>query len=63
MFLNIEYLGYQSVFGNVFSILSVAELGIGGIISFHLYREIVMDNKWEKGHVRLFGKSYKNSFG
>ena len=56
MFLDIEYLGYQSVFGNVFSILSVAELGIGGIISFHLYREIVTDNKSEIGKLMYLYK-------
>lgn len=56
MFLNIEYLGYQSVFGNIFSILSVAELGIGGIISFHLYREIVTDNKQEIGKLMYLYK-------
>lgn len=56
MFLDIEYLGYQSVFGNVFSILSVAELGIGGIISFHLYREIVTDNKQEIGKLMYLYK-------
>lgn len=56
MFLNIEYLGYQSVFGNIFSILSVAELGIGGIISFHLYHEIVTDNKREIGKLMYLYK-------
>lgn len=56
MFLNIEYLGYQSVFGNIFSILSVAELGIGGIISFHLYREIVTHNKQEIGKLMYLYK-------
>ena len=56
MFLDIEYLGYQSVFGNIFSILSVAELGIGGIISFHLYRELVTDNKREIGKLMYLYK-------
>ena len=56
MFLNIEYLGYQSVFGNIFSILSVAELGISGIISFHLYREIVTDNQQEIGKLMYLYK-------
>ena len=56
MFLDIEYLGYQSVFGNVFSILSVAELGVGGIISFHLYKEIVTDNKQEIGKLMYLYK-------
>ncbi len=56
MFLDIEYLGYHSVFGNIFSILSVAELGISGIISFHLYREIVTDNKQEIGKLMYLYK-------
>lgn len=56
MFLDIEYLGYQSVFGNVFSLLSVAELGIGGIISFHLYREIVTHNEEEIGKLMYLYK-------
>lgn len=56
IFLDIEYLGYQSVFGNIFSILSVAELGVGGIISFHLYREIVTDNRQEIGKLMYLYK-------
>lgn len=56
MFLDIEYLGYQSVFGNVFSLLSVAELGVGGIISFHLYRELVTDNRQEIGKLMYLYK-------
>ena len=56
MFLDIEYLGYQSVFGNVFSVLSFAELGVGGVISFHLYREIVRDNKQEIGKLMYLYK-------
>ena len=41
IYLDIELLGYQSLFGNVFVFLSLAELGIGNIIAFHLYKEIV----------------------
>ena len=40
LFLDIEFLGYQTIFSNVFGLLSVAELGIGNIIAFHLYKEI-----------------------
>ena len=49
IFLDIEYLGYQSLFGNVFTLLSIAELGIGSAISFHLYKEIVHNNTDEIG--------------
>lgn len=49
MFLDIELLGYQTLFSSVFNVLSIAELGIGNIISFHLYREIVENNEIEMG--------------
>ncbi len=56
IFLDIEYLGYQSLFSNIFILLSVAELGIGSIISFHLYKEIVEDNKDEIGKLMYLYK-------
>lgn len=48
-YLDIEYLGYLSLFSNIFSILGFAELGIGGIITYHLYREVARDNREEIG--------------
>lgn len=51
LFLDIEYLGYQSLFSNVFTLLSVAELGIGTAISYHLYKEIVNNNEEEIGRL------------
>ena len=56
IFLDIEFLGYQSLFGNVFILLSVAELGIGNIISFHLYKEIVENNQNEIGRLMYLYK-------
>lgn len=47
IFLNIEMLGYESLFSNIFSLLSMADMGIGNIITFHLYKEIAEDNKNE----------------
>lgn len=47
LFLEFELLGYQSLFGNIFSLLSVAEMGIGQVISYQLYKEIVDDNTKE----------------
>lgn len=55
-FLDIEYLGYQSLFSNVFSILSVAEMGIGNIIAFHLYKEVALKNKDEIGKLMYLYK-------
>lgn len=48
-FLNVDFLGYHSLFVNVFLLLSVAEAGIGNIVSFHLYREIYENNEEEIG--------------
>lgn len=56
VFLDIEFLGYQTVFSNVFSILSVAELGIGSIISFQLYKEVVNKNQIEIGKLMYLYK-------
>ena len=56
IFLDIEFLGYQTLFNNVFSLLSVAELGIGNIIAFHLYKEIVNNNEQEIGKLMYLYK-------
>jgi len=46
-FLNIEYLGYDNLFANIFNLLDVTELGIGGIIAFHIYKALANDNHEE----------------
>ena len=56
IFLDIELLGYQSLFSNVFAFLSLAELGIGNIIAFHLYKEIVTHNHDEIGRLMCLFK-------
>ena len=35
-----EYLGVNGLFGNILTVLSLAELGIGGAMTFHLYKPI-----------------------
>lgn len=49
LYLDAEYLGYLSLFSNIFSILGFAELGRGGIIIYHLYREVAQDDREELG--------------
>ena len=56
IYLDIELLGYQSLFSNVFGFLSLAELGIGNIIAFHLYKEIVHNNRDEIGKLMCLFK-------
>lgn len=53
------YLGVSSVFTNVLSLLSLAELGIGSAIIYHLYKPLV-SNDWlqTKALVRLYSKIY-----
>ncbi len=54
--LNLELLAYTSLFSNIFSILSLAELGVGNIISFHLYREVQNNNTNEIGKLMYIYK-------
>ena len=56
LFLDIEYLGYHSLFTSVFSLLSVAELGISGIFAFHLYKEVADRNTEEIGKLMYLYK-------
>lgn len=37
LFLGIEYQGINGLFSNILSMLSIAELGVGTAIIFHLY--------------------------
>ena len=56
VFLDIEYLGYHSLFANIFNLLSLTELGIANIISFHLFKCIVENNKEEIGKLMFIYK-------
>ena len=44
VYLNTDYLGFEGFFGDLFTILSVGELGIAGIIQYRVYRAIAEDN-------------------
>ena len=43
--LRIDYLGYDGLFTSIFSFLTLSEMGIAGIITYHMYSEIAADNK------------------
>ena len=47
MFLSIELLGYNSLFSDIFNLLSVAELGIGSIIIYNLYKAFATNDNNE----------------
>lgn len=42
--LGIQYLGVSGLFTNILQVLSLAELGIGGAISFSMYKELAESN-------------------
>ena len=62
VFINIlgsEYLGLNSLFSNVISMLSIVELGIGSSIAYYLYKPIVEnDIEKQKSLMRFYKKCY-----
>ena len=59
LFLSIEYLGLNGLFSNILSMLSLAELGIGTVICFSLYKPLAF-NETEKiqALMQLYKKAY-----
>lgn len=43
--LKVDYLGYDGLFTSIFSFLTLSEMGIASIITYHMYSEIATDNK------------------
>jgi len=44
---NDDLLGYQGIFANIFSLLSITEMGVGTVVSYRLYKEIEQHNETE----------------
>ncbi len=58
--LSAEYLGVNGLFTNILTMLSLAELGIGGAIGFALYKPLAEDDKEKIASLmHLYGKAYK----
>lgn len=59
-FLGNEYLGINSLFSNIISMLAIAELGIGSTIIFYLYKPLAEDDlDTIKSLMRFYKKSYQ----
>lgn len=59
-YLGVNYLGLNSLFINIMSTLSLAELGIGNAILYSMYNPVAKDNKREiKELVNIYGKIYR----
>lgn len=53
------YLGVSGLFSNVLSMLSLAELGVGGAIVYALYKPLAENNEKKIASlVRMYGKAY-----
>ena len=58
--LSAEYLGVNGLFTNILTMLSLAELGIGGAIGFALYKPLAEDDKEKIASLMgFYGKAYK----
>ena len=58
--LSAEYLGVNGLFTNILTMLSLAELGIGGAIGFALYKPLAEDDKEKIASLmHFYGKAYK----
>lgn len=58
--LSAEYLGINGLFTNILSMLSLAELGIGGAIGFALYKPLAENDKDKIATLmNFYGKAYK----
>ena len=57
--LNVDYLGIHGLFGNILTILSLAELGVGSAMNFALYKPLaVQDNDKIKSLMQLYRSLY-----
>ena len=58
--LNADYLGINGLLTNILSMLSLAELGIGGAIGYALYKPIAeKDNEKIASLMSFYGKAYR----
>ena len=58
--LGVDYLGIGGLFSNLLEILALAELGIGGAISFSMYKEIAENNQEKLKALNTYYKSLYN---
>lgn len=45
LFLDVEYLGVNGLYTNILSVLSLAELGLGSVVMYSLYKPVAEDNR------------------
>ena len=58
-YLDISYLGINGLYGNILSVLALAELGLGNVTQFFLYKPVAEDDQEKISRlVRYFQKLY-----
>lgn len=58
-YLGVEFLGYESLFSNIFTIMATTEMGVAKNISYHLYRAFSENDKKE---VNFFYNVYRTIY-
>lgn len=62
--LGAEFLGLSGLFTNIFAMLSLVDLGIGGVIGFSLYKPLAQDDKGKVvALIRFYRKIYASIAG
>lgn len=57
--LSVDFLGYDGLFSSVFGVLSLTDMGIGGVMTYYLYVSIAKKDTDETGKVlKLYQFSY-----
>ncbi|HKL57373.1 MAG TPA: hypothetical protein VJ854_03155 [Sphaerochaeta sp.] len=60
MFLSMEYLGISGLFANILMVLSLAELGFGGAISYSLYKPLAFGETYKiQALMKLYRRAYR----
>jgi O-antigen/teichoic acid export membrane protein len=54
--LNVEYLGYETLFVEIFVLISLAEAGVGSVITYKLYHQLAENNKEEIAKLMMIYK-------
>ena len=57
--LGARYLGINGLFSNILAMLSLAELGIGSVISYYLYKPIALD---DRERIKSLMQFYRNCY-
>lgn len=62
-FLGLQYLGYEGLFTDIFSLLTIAELGLDSIIIYNLYQQVALSNNEQISILMIIYKKFYFAVG